>query len=74
MLAAHTITKVPLGLLPEMLWVCHLATLLAARFAEATAGQVPISFSGGIDQKNCADVVACGLLPVTVCTADGPLT
>ena len=45
-----------------------LATLLAARFAEATAGQVPISFSGGIDQKNCADVVACGLLPVTVCT------
>lgn len=45
-----------------------LASSLAARFAEATDGQVPISFSGGIDQKNCADVVACGLLPVTVCT------
>jgi len=45
-----------------------LAILLAARFAEATAGRIPISFSGGIDQKNCSDVVACGLLPVTVCT------
>ncbi|HNF96271.1 MAG TPA: glutamate synthase [Pseudomonadota bacterium] len=45
-----------------------LAISLAAEFAQATDGQVPISFSGGIDQKNCADVVACGLLPVTVCT------
>ncbi len=45
-----------------------LAILLAAEFAQATQGRLPISFSGGIDQKNCADVVACGLLPVTVCT------
>ena len=30
MLAAHAAVKVPLGLLPEMLWVCHLATLLSA--------------------------------------------
>ena len=45
-----------------------LAISLAARFAEATGGRIPISFSGGIDQKNCSEVVACGLLPVTVCT------
>ena len=45
-----------------------LAISLAARFAEATDGRIPISFSGGIDQKNCAEVVACGLVPVTVCT------
>ena len=45
-----------------------LAIELAARFARATGGTVPISFSGGIDQKNCAQAVAAGLLPVTVCT------
>lgn len=45
-----------------------LAITLAQRFAQATAGAVPISLSGGVDQQNCADVVACGIAPVTVCT------
>lgn len=45
-----------------------LAISLAANIADATRGQLPLSFSGGIDQKNCADAVACGLAPVTVCT------
>ena len=45
-----------------------LAITLAQRFAAATAGEVPISLSGGVDQLNCADVVACGVAPVTVCT------
>ena len=30
LLAAHTALKVQLGLLPEMLWLCHLATAWAA--------------------------------------------
>jgi len=29
---------------------------------------IPISFSGGIDQHNFADAVACDLVPVTTCT------
>lgn len=45
-----------------------LAIALAQRFAQTTNGAVPISLSGGIDQHNCADVVACGIAPVTVCT------
>lgn len=45
-----------------------LSITLAQRFAQATSGAVPISLSGGVDQLNCPDVVACGIAPVTVCT------
>lgn len=45
-----------------------LAITLAARLAEATQGALPLSFSGGVDAENFADVVACGFAPVTSCT------
>jgi putative selenate reductase len=45
-----------------------LATTLASRFAEATGGRYPLSFSAGIDADNVADAVAAGFAPVTTCT------
>jgi putative selenate reductase len=45
-----------------------IAIQLANRFARATGGRLPISFSGGVDAENFADTVACGLAPVTTCT------
>lgn len=45
-----------------------LACELVARFREAFGAALPISFSAGIDRKNFADAVACGLVPVTVCS------
>jgi len=38
------------------------------RWRAAFGAEVPISFSGGIDQHNFADAVACDLVPVTTCT------
>ena len=46
---------------PLTLTLAHLVT-------EETDGQVPISFCGGADARNFADLVADGLGPVTVCT------
>ncbi|MCB9865621.1 MAG: glutamate synthase [Phycisphaerales bacterium] len=48
------------------LYVITLA--LTAKFRAAIGPDVPITFSAGIDQHNFADVVACGIKPVTVCT------
>lgn len=45
-----------------------ITTALAAKFRAAIGPDIPISFSAGIDQHNFADVVACGIKPVTVCT------
>ena len=45
-----------------------LAVHAAARFAEATGGRFPLSFSGGVDRTNFADTLACGFVPVTTCT------
>ena len=45
-----------------------LAVHAAARFAEATGGRFPLSFSGGIDRTNFVDTLACGFVPVTTCT------
>ncbi|HEY2510111.1 MAG TPA: hypothetical protein VGI39_04625 [Polyangiaceae bacterium] len=45
-----------------------LAVHAAARFAEATGGRFPLSFSGGIDRTNFPDALACGFVPVTTCT------
>ncbi len=45
-----------------------IATALASRFAEATAGRYPLSFSAGLDAENFADAVACGFAPATTCT------
>ncbi|NOX57327.1 MAG: glutamate synthase [Planctomycetes bacterium] len=45
-----------------------LAMALAAKFRAEVDATVPISFSAGIDQKNFADTVSCGIAPVTVCT------
>jgi len=45
-----------------------LAMTLAHRFATATGGHVPMSFSAGLDADNVADTVACGFAPVTTCT------
>jgi putative selenate reductase len=47
----------------------HPLTLtLAELVVEETDGRVPISFCGGADARNFADLVADGLGPVTVCT------
>ena len=47
----------------------HPLTLsLAQQVSEALDGQVPISFCGGADARNFAELVADGLGPVTTCT------
>jgi putative selenate reductase len=38
------------------------------RWRAAFGGAVPLSFSGGIDQHNVVDAVACDFVPVTTCT------
>jgi putative selenate reductase len=38
------------------------------RWRAAFGGDVPLSFSGGIDQHNFVDAVACDFVPVTTCT------
>ena len=45
-----------------------LAMHCVERWRNALGALVPISFSGGIDQHNFADAVACDLIPVTTCT------
>lgn len=45
-----------------------LAMTLVHQFRETFGADVPISFSAGIDNKNFADAVALGLVPVTVCS------
>lgn len=44
------------------------STHLAARLQKEFAGTLDISFSAGTDTFNIADVLACGLAPVTVCS------
>jgi putative selenate reductase len=47
----------------------HVITLtLADVFRQAAGATFPISFSAGVDRKNFANVVACGIVPVTTCT------
>lgn len=47
----------------------HVITLtLANEFRQAVGAKFPISFSAGVDRKNFANVVACGIVPVTTCT------
>jgi putative selenate reductase len=47
----------------------HVITLtLAAEVRKAVGSAMPISFSAGVDRKNFASVVACGIVPVTTCT------
>ncbi len=45
-----------------------LSISLAARLSEEFDGTLPISYSGGIDAQNIAEVFACGIKPITVCT------
>jgi putative selenate reductase len=45
-----------------------LAMSLVRAFRREFGDALPISFSAGIDQKNFADAVAIGLVPVTVCS------
>jgi putative selenate reductase len=45
-----------------------LTVTLAKLVSDATGGRVPISFCGGADALNFADLVADGLSPITVCT------
>src|SRR4029079_19649879 len=43
----------------------HVITLtLAHEFRKAVGAKFPISFSAGVDRKNFANVVACGIVPV----------
>lgn len=47
----------------------HVITLaLTDMFRRAMGPEMPISFSAGVDRKNAANVVACGIVPVTTCT------
>jgi putative selenate reductase len=47
----------------------HVITLtLANEFRQAVGAKFPVSFSAGVDKKNFANVVACGIVPVTTCT------
>ncbi len=47
----------------------HVMTMaLTDHFRQALGPQVPISFSAGIDSKNFPLAVACGFVPVTVCS------
>lgn len=41
---------------------------LARRFRRRFGGELPISFSAGVDRGNFPDAVALGLVPVTTCT------
>ena len=45
-----------------------LAISVASRLAESFDGKLPMSFSGGADQKNIDQIVDCGIWPVTVAT------
>lgn len=45
-----------------------LSISVAARLAESFDGKLPMSFSGGADQKNIDQIVDCGIWPVTVAT------
>lgn len=45
-----------------------LAMDLLVKLGRDTGPDLPISFSAGVDARNAADAVACGLLPVTSCT------
>ena len=47
----------------------HVITLtLADEFRKAVGAEFPISFSAGVDRKNFANLVACGIVPITTCT------
>jgi putative selenate reductase len=47
----------------------HVITLtLAGEFRNAIGPAFPISFSAGVDRKNFANLVACGIIPITTCT------
>ncbi len=45
-----------------------LAMELVAKARAAWGGELPLSFSGGLDRKNLPDAVALGLVPATVCS------
>ena len=45
-----------------------LSISVAARLAGSFDGKLPMSFSGGADQKNIDQIVGCGIWPVTVAT------
>jgi putative selenate reductase len=45
-----------------------LAIALVARFRGHFGDRLPVSFSGGIDERNFAETVGLGLRPVTVCS------
>lgn len=45
-----------------------LAMTLVHEWRKIFGTEIPISFAAGIDQRNFADAVSCGLVPVTTCT------
>jgi len=45
-----------------------IAMHLVQRFREAFGGELPVSFSGGINKDNFSQAVSCALAPVTTCT------
>jgi putative selenate reductase len=47
----------------------HVITLtLAGEYRRAVGGEVPISFSAGVDRRNFFKLVQCGFVPITTCT------
>ncbi len=45
-----------------------IAMTLVEEWRAAVGTRYPVSFAAGIDRRNFANAVACGLVPVTVCT------
>ena len=45
-----------------------IAMTLMQRFRDDLGFEFPVSFSAGVNAKNCAATVACGMVPVTTCT------
>jgi len=46
-----------------------LTVTVAAKIADAFSGELPISYSGGVDRFNIEDILATGIRPVTMATS-----
>ena len=63
-----------LGRLPDQLMYLSgqplhvIAMTLLEEWRRATGTRYPVSFAAGIDRRNFANAVACGVVPVTVCS------
>lgn len=65
----NTLGRLPDGLMYLSGQPLHvIAMTLVEEWRNAVGTRCPVSFAAGIDRRNFANAVACGLVPVTVCT------